>query len=166
MLLTSSKANKLLSKLTLELNTILRQEDNARYFTAAIEEDIESIRPEYDYAETRKKQAEIEQKIRALKHAINVFNSTQVIPEFDMTIDEMLVYLPQLNRRLSRLSGMSDVLPKERLNTSKNFIEYRYANYDVKLAEKDYNEIYSEIQKAQLALDKVNTTVEFEVDCL
>lgn len=166
MLLTSSKANKMLSKFTLELNTLLRQEDNARYFTAAIEEDIESIRPEYDYAETRKKQVEIEQKIRALKHTINVFNSTQVIPEFDMTIDEMLVYLPQLNRRLSRLSGMSDVLPKERMNTSKNFIEYRYANYDVKQAEKDYNEIYSEIQKAQLALDKVNTTVEFEVDCI
>ena len=43
--------------------------------------------------------ADIEQKIRKLKHTINVFNTMTVIPEFGITIDEMLVYLPQLNTR-------------------------------------------------------------------
>ncbi len=166
MLLTSSQANKLLGKFNVELNTLLQQESNARFFVAALEEDIESVRPEYDYTSTREKQAELEFKIRKLKHAINVFNSTQIIPEFNMTIDEMLVYLPQLNNRLSVLGYMRNVIAKERLSTSKNFIEYRYANYDVKQAERDYNAIYEEVQHAQLALDKINSTVEFEVDWL
>ncbi len=166
MLITSSQANKMLSQFNLELTMLLEQENNARYFTAAIEEDIESVRPEYDYNSTKEKLAEIKLKIRKLKHAINIFNSTQLIPEFDMTIDEMLVYLPQLNNRLSQLYGMKSVLQKERLATSKNFIEYKYANFDVKQVQSDYNTIYEEISKAQLALDKINTTVEFEVDFL
>ena len=55
--------------------------------------------------------ADIEQKIRKLKHTINVFNTTTVIPEFGITIDEMLVYLPQLNTRESRaICGIIGIL--------------------------------------------------------
>lgn len=55
-------------------------------------EDIESVRPAYDYAKTQARLEELEGAIRRLKHAINCFNTTQVVDGFGITIDEMLVY--------------------------------------------------------------------------
>ena len=117
----------------------------------------------------QQEQIEIERKIRKVKHAISVFNTTYVIPEYGFTIDEMLVYLPQISRRLDKLSSMKDALPKIRENAgfsrggSFTVIDYRYANYDIDLVNKDYMELSSEVARAQTALDYVNNTVEFEL---
>ena len=112
--------------------------------------------------------AAIEQKIRKLKHTINVFNTTTIIPEFGITIDEMLVYLPQLNTRESKLSKMKGVLPKARENgifrSGGSVIDYRFANYDIKQVEADYTAVSDELAKAQTALDVVNNTIEFDVE--
>ena len=168
MKITSAQAAKMLRQLNDELRTLQVREQNSRSFIAALQEDPESVRPEYDYAEMQKAQAEIEMKIRKLKHAVNVFNTTTVIPEFGITIDEMLVYLPQLNAQCSKLSSMKDALPKVRENVGfgrgTNVVDYRYANYDIDLAGKDYKALSAEIARAQLALDTVNSTVELEVD--
>ena len=128
MKMTSAQASKLLRLLTDELNTLEAYEQNTRSFVAATSEDIESVRPEYDYSEMQTKMIELEDKIRAVKHAINQHNATAVIPEFNMTIDMMLVYLPQLTRRKSRLSRMQRALPKVRetsVSRSSSLIEYR-----------------------------------------
>ena len=168
MKVTSAKANKILRALNDELSTLKLREDNTKSFLAALGEDIESVRPEYNYAEMRKQQDAVELKICKLKHAINVFNSTTVIPEYGITIDEMLVYLPMLSGKAYRLSSMKDALPKARENTSysrgQNVIDYRYANYDIKQAEADYLSVSDRLAKAQTALDLVNNTVEFEID--
>ncbi|SDB61361.1 hypothetical protein SAMN02910317_03284 [Ruminococcaceae bacterium FB2012] len=112
--------------------------------------------------------AEIERKIRKLKHTINLFNTTTVIPEFGITIDEMLVYLPQLNIRESKLLKMKGVLPKVResgiFRSGASVIDYRFANYDIKKVEADYNSVSDELARAQTALDVVNNTIEFEVE--
>lgn len=81
-------------KLNDEHAALLDKENRSKDFRAAMGEDVESVRPVYDYADTQKKLAELEQRIRKVKHAINVFNATHVIPDFGMTIDEMLVYIP------------------------------------------------------------------------
>lgn len=86
-------------------------------FLAALQEDIESVRPKYNFKEMRDAQAEVERKIRKLKHALNVFNTTTIVPDFDMTIDEILVFLPQLNKQCSLLSGMRDAMPKVRVSS-------------------------------------------------
>lgn len=112
--LTSAEASKLLKKLGEELKELEREEEMKRTFLAAVGEDVESVRPDYDYEECEKKQAEIKEKIRKLKHCINVFNVTTVVPELGMTIDEALVYIPQLNERLFALAIMKSQLPKER----------------------------------------------------
>ena len=44
-----------------------------------------------------------EEEIRKLKHALNVFNASNKVPGFEMTVDEMLVYLPQLSREKNKL---------------------------------------------------------------
>ena len=168
MRVTSAQAAKLLRQLNDELQTLQLREANSCSFIAAIQEDTESVRPEYSLTEMRTAQAEIEKKIRKVKHAINVFNTVTVVPDFDITIDEMLVLLPQLSQQSAVLSKMKDAMPKVRVSTGYsgggNIIDYRYANYDIEQANKYYTEISDTLVKAQTALDLVNNTVEFDIE--
>jgi len=166
MKMTSSQASKLLRQLNDELRTLAVKEENGRSFIASLNEDPESVRPDYNYEEIQKQIMKTEEKICKLKHTINVFNTTTVIPEFDMTIDMMLVYMPQLSRRVEKLMGMKDVLPKARVKAVYNsqIIDYCYANYDIKQVETDYIAAVDELGRAQNALDYINNTVEFEVN--
>jgi hypothetical protein len=166
MKMTSAQAAKLLRQLKDELATLNTREYTCKTFVAAQGEDLEMIRPKYDYTETKTQMAEIEGKIRKLKHILNVFNCTTVIPEFNITIDEMLVFIPQLTKRCSTLSGMKNALPiqRERSVGLKGIIEYTYANYDIELAQNDYDALSETLANAQTALDYVNNTVEMEVD--
>ena len=50
---TSSEANKLLKKLNADYQTLLALENQSRTFLAATGEDVESVRPAYDYAKTQ-----------------------------------------------------------------------------------------------------------------
>ena len=164
MLITSAKAAKMLRQLNDELRTLQVREEKTKTFVAALQEDIESVRPKYNFKEMRDAQAEVERKIRKLKHALNVFNTTTVVPDFDMTIDEMLVFLPQLNKQCSLLSGMRDAMPKVRVSSGYSgnsaILDYQYTNYDIEEANKLYIELSDILAKAQTALDLINSTVE------
>ena len=167
MRVTSAQAAKLLRQLNDELRELQLKEANSSSFVAAIQEDVESVRPAYNFKEMRDAQAEVECKIRKVKHAINVFNTTTIIPDFNITIDEMLVYLPQLNRQCEVLSKMRDAMPKVRVSSgysSGNIIDYKYANYDIEEVGRYYAELSDTLAKAQTVLDLVNSTVEFEID--
>lgn len=163
---TSAEAGRMLRKLMEEKSSIEMREHNGKEFLAAVGEDLESVRPEYDFAKTQSALAEVERKIRKLKHALNVFNSTTVIPEFDMTIDEMLVYIPQLTAKKNKLSSMKDKLPKvreqNRMNSS--ILDYRYLNYDVVEVAAEYEKATDTLAKAQNALDAVNMTMTLDIE--
>lgn len=166
MYLTSKEANKILKQYETELNSLLRQEENASTFLASVGEDVESCRPDYDYKETQNKLLELENKIIHLKHQINLFNSSTIVEGFDMTIDSMLIYIPQLTRRKNKLETMISTPPKARegMGLRSTIIDYRYTNYDVNDALEDYNKVSSELTKAQIALDKVNVNQKFDFD--
>ncbi|MCR5736838.1 MAG: hypothetical protein K6G64_04220 [Eubacterium sp.] len=163
---TSAEAAKLVAKLQQEHMNVLSLEKQSRTFLASVGEDVESVRPEYNYEKTKIHLLTLERKIRKVKHAINVFNAKTVIPEFDMTIDEMLVYIPQLTKKKDKLKEMANALPKTRSDEypMSNIIDYRYANYDLKKARNDLEAITEELSKAQLALDSVNHTITFEIE--
>jgi hypothetical protein len=93
-MMTSAQAAKELKRLNEERDALLSAEARASVFTAAIQEDIESARPDYDYEATFDDLRAIEMKIIRLKHSISRFNLTTKVPGFGMTIDEMLVYIP------------------------------------------------------------------------
>lgn len=163
---TSAEAAKILRQLNEDYNSIRNMETESCDFIAAVTEDPESVRPQYDFDDTQRKLEEIETKIRRVKHALNVFNSTHTVPGFNMTVDEILVYIPQLNRRKSKLAGMKDRLPKVRQTSSyrSNIIDYSYVNYDIKAAEAEYAKTSDTLSKAQLALDTLNNTETMEID--
>lgn len=168
MKMTSAQAAKLLRQLNDELRALQCREDNTNSFLAALGEDPESVRPAYNYNEMQQQQAALTAKIRKVKHTLNVFNTVTVIPEFNMTIDEMLVYLPQLSTRCAKLSAMKDALPKIRENTGysrgNTVIDYRYANYDINQVKADWQALSELLAKAQTALDYINNTAELEIE--
>ena len=165
---TSAEAAKILRKLTDEQAALKEKEDKSAVFVAAVGENVEDVRPVYRYRETREKLAELEARVRALKHAINTFNLTAVVPGFDMTVDQMLVYIPQLSQRKMKLQSMAAVLPKVRDTSAyaKNstLIDYRYANYDVAAAAQAAAAAADELARAQTALDVLNNSEQMEID--
>ena len=112
------------------------------------------------------KLAELEEKARIIKHAINLFNVSQPIDDSGMTIDQALVYIPQLSERKRKLAIMRAVPKKKRSDSyaGGNLIEYTYANYDIEQAELDYQAAGDELARVQNALDLVNSTVQFDID--
>ena len=166
MKVTSAEANKMIRALKDQYRLLLSQENNVVSFVAATTENVEEVRPPYDYAGTAAKYDEIERKIRKIKHALNVFNATTKVDGFDMTIDEMLVFLPQASDRLRKLSVMLAKPAKSRAqNTGRtNIIEYEYLNYDLDQVQRDYDTLMDLRSRALTALDVVNNTVQFEVE--
>lgn len=167
--MTCAEAAKLLKKLNEELNSVMLKEEHSKDFLAALGEDPETVRPKYDYETTSRKIGEIERKIRLLKHAINVFNTTTVVPGIDMTVDQTLIYIPQLTRKCNKLWEMMNKLPKTRENAAgygrgNPVIDYRYINYDVEKVESDYYKWKSLLDCAQLQLDLVNSTLDLSVE--
>lgn len=167
MCVTSAEAAKLLRRLNEELENVLLMEQQSREFSAAMGEDVESVRPAYDYAQVQEQIGRLEERIRQVKHAISAFNLAQEVPGFGMTIDQMLVYIPQLNRRKSKLALMQQRLPKQRERASygggSQIIDYSYANYDIEAVMADYEKTAEELSRAQTALDLVNTTAKLDI---
>lgn len=165
---TSSEANKLLKKLNSDYSSLIYLENHSKSFLAATGEDPETVRPEYDYESTQVEIENLARKIRTVKHAINKFNTNTIVPGFDMTIDEMLVYMPQLSGRVDVLGLMRRMLPKEREKTYgqgvNTTIDYRYINFDLGKVKEDYEKLSKELARAQTALDTVNNNEYFEID--
>ncbi len=166
---TSAEANKLLKKWNEEYAALLLREERSKCFLAAMGEDVDSVRPDYDYTATQQTLADLEMKIRRLKHAINLFNVTHTVGDFGMTIDEMLVFIPQLTKRKNKLAEMKAKLPKERVEEkygrTGNIIDYTYVNYDLAQVAADFNTVSDTLSRAQIALDLINNseTLEFEM---
>ncbi|MBQ2675087.1 MAG: hypothetical protein IJG07_10490 [Prevotella sp.] len=168
MKLTSSQAVKLLRRLNEEYDTIIAEEKESRSFIAAIQENLEDARPLYDFEATQKKLDALDRQIRTVKHAVNIFNTTHKVPNFDMTIDEVLVYLPQLTRKKEKLIKMSRRLEKQRIDSgygsSSSNIEYDYANYSVQAAKDLLTEVSDTLGRLQTVLDIVNTQETLEIN--
>ena len=85
-----------------------------------------------------------------------------------MTVDQILVFIPQLTSKIAKLSEMKSKLPKmrvdDRYGKSSNIIDYTYTNYDIAAAEADYEAASDELARAQLALDTLNTTEVFDIE--
>lgn len=166
---TSAEANKLLKKLNDTYQALLYEEEQSSTFLAAKGEDLETLRPEYDYRGTQEALHKLEENIIAVKHAINIFNTTHTLEGFSMTVDRALVYLPLLSARVKKLGEMKARLPKSRENHDRytgysNIVDYRHINYDRLEAAKEYDTAFDELCRLQTALDTTNNNEKFEIN--
>ena len=159
-MMTSAYANKMLKKLNEDKEFWRSRENDGFMYVASVKE--EPVVPDYDFEDVSRHIDE---------HAINLANVTNTI-KFggeELTVDAVLVRMAQLNRRKDMLDTMRKQQPKTRV--SSGYVaagrnpapEYRYINYDLELVKKEYDRIDTEIAEMQIALDKYNQTVEFEV---
>ena len=91
------------------------------------------------------------------------------VGDIEMSIDTILIKMAQLNKRKNVLDVMRKRLPKaredQRSYMSRNTVpEYRYINYDLDLIKKEYESVSKAIMEMQMALDRYNQTVQFEVN--
>ena len=166
--MTSAYANKMIKSLEEDKAFWVNKEATSSTYVASINE--EPVVPEYDYTEVVATIAELDEKIAIIKHALNVSNATAKVPVGDreMSIDTILIRMAQLNKRKAVLDQMRKQLPKareEQAYMSRNAVpEYRYINYDLELVKKEYEAVSNTIMEMQMALDKYNQTVQFEVE--
>ena len=167
--MTSAYANKMLRSLEEDKAFWVNKEAASSTYVAAINE--KPVVPEYDYSEVASTIAAIDDKIAIIKHALNVTNATASVQvdETEMSIDTILIKMAQLNKRKNILDRMRKQLPKSREEQlayrSRNVVpEYRYINYDLELIKQEYERVSKAIMEMQMALDKYNQTVQFEVD--
>ena len=86
-----------------------------------------------------------------------------------MSVDTILIRMAQLGKRKKFLDDLRKQLPKTRVNqmtfSTRNAVpEYRYINYDLDLIKQEYERVSKEIMEMQIALDRYNQTVLFDVD--
>ena len=161
--MTSAYANKMLKSLEEDKAFWLNKEEEACTYVAAIND--------YDYVEVATTIAALDEKIAIIKHELNVTNANAkvLVGDVTMSIDSILIKMAQLNRRKTVLDVMRKRLPKsreeQRSYMSRNSVpEYRYINYDLELVKNEYELVSKSIMEMQMALDKYNQTVQFEVD--
>jgi len=167
--MTSAYANKMLKSLEEDKAFWVNKEEASSTYVVANNE--EPVVPEYDYVQVANTIAEIDEKIAVIKHALNVANATAkvVVGDIEMSIDTILIRMAQLNKRKNILDVMRKRLPKareeQRSYMSRNTVpEYRYINYDLDLIKKEYESVSKAIMEMQMALDRYNQTVQFEVN--
>ena len=124
----------------------------------------DKIETGYNFMESRKQLDNIDFEIRKLKHLVNVVNTTTVIPEYNLTIDECIIFLAQLNNELRILDSMrqkKSVVRKSCMGS--NIIEFTETCYNVEECKDLFDKVNAEIQKLQMCIDRINLTEMIEV---
>lgn len=161
MKMCNSEAMKAVKELEQKKKNLLYTENSRS--AVSYKEGEKKVTTNYNYAETRKAIAEINGRIRAIKHALAVCNCTAKIDDFDITIGEALVYLAQLNAEYSQLDDLSDRNKLSRRITANGVLEYTECLYDPDEVMKEMEELHAKICKLQVAIDRANLTNYIEV---
>ena len=166
MKLTPDGAQKLIHSLGEERKQLIDQINKLATFVVAVSEgDPEELRPDFDFSATVDAIRSIDDRIRKIKHARNVFNTTTLLPEENITVDEALVLMATLNNNYGYFADLGNRQPKTRNRTQyKGEIEYTYTNYNIEEAKKLGRDMYERILELQSKLNLVNSTYNFDIN--
>ena len=160
---TSAYANKLIKGYREELSALDNLERETCTTTYGVNET--PIESDYDFLAMQAKIDSLNDKIAKFRHAVNVFNTTTMLDDLGYTIDEALVRMAMLSEKKQRLSRMKAIRELYRRSGGyHNDAELTKRNFDAADAEAEYQKTADELTKLQLALDKANMSIEFEVE--
>ena len=100
---TVSEINSLINEIKGVLFRIKKWEAIASYFRILEGEDVEEFRPKYDYEETQKSIAEINEWIRYLSSKIEEAKINTYVEDYGMTVDELDMFEDDLIERMYTL---------------------------------------------------------------
>lgn len=161
MKMCNSEAMKAVKELEEKRKNIIYVENTQS--RVSYKEGEEMLITEYDYLTTRSALAEIDGKIRKIKHALAVCNCTAVVDDFGITIGEALVYLAQLNAEYRQINALGANCKLSRRITANGVLEYTECLYDPDEATREAEALHSKICKLQVAIDRANLTNYIEV---
>lgn len=124
-------------------------------------EEPSAKKTKYDYKETLEELNEYDSSIRLAKHSINSFSVSRFIPEYNMTLDELEMYLEDLDRRFNTLKELGDAHPIKRTIVNRS-VRHTIANYDPKQARKDSERLDDERRKVRNIISEIKESEEFE----
>lgn len=145
----------------IERRELLKEEKKACSYRVMEGEDPSAKKPEYDYEETWNQLMEYDDSIRSVKHAINSFSVSRYVPEYDMTLDELEMYLEDLDRRFNTLKELGDAHPIKRTIVNRS-VRHTIANYDLKQARKDSERLDDERRKVRRIISEIKESEVFE----
>ena len=158
---TSDSANKIIKNLQAEVDRILDIEKRYRTYSHGPDE-TPIVPTEYDFGETRNEVAKLRAEIGKLRHAVNVFNATAILPDDTITIDEALFRMHHLNEDKKRLQEMLAIPEVERERLYGREADIVHRNFDPRKAKAAYTDVCSELMGIQQKINMANMTMEFE----
>ena len=163
MKLNSDAANKIIKNTQAEIEMLLAKENVGKTYTYSNGEDI--YKEPYSFTDTQNKLAALREKVRKLRHAINVFNINTQLPEFGCTIDEALFRMSVMNADKKRLYALLQIPDKTR---NRSFggkeADYTCRNFDIAEVQAAYDKVCNDLMAIQQAINMANLTSYFEVD--
>ena len=145
----------------IERRELLKEEKKVCSYRVMEGEDSSAKKPEYDYEETWNQLMEFDDSIRSAKHTINSFSVSHYVPEYNMTLDELEMYLEDLDRRFNTLKELGDAHPIKRTIVNRS-VRHTIANYDLKQARKDSERLDDECRKVRRIISEIKESEVFE----
>ena len=152
-LMTINEIGKKIGDLKTERERLIEKDKKLRVFRASEFEDLEKLRPDYDYVGLQSELDGVEKEIRNLTAKAISILTTQKVNEFhDMTVLDLLLYLRDLKEKEERLYEMTTHLERER-HVSSHLLEYEHINYDISKVEEDLRKTREELKKVRTFFD-------------
>ncbi|MBQ4258320.1 MAG: hypothetical protein II713_04890 [Clostridia bacterium] len=163
MKINSDTANKLIKNYKAEIEALLILESQGTTYSYAPGE--EPIIPEYSFRKTQEELHSLEEKTLRLSHAVAVFNSTTVLPEYSVTLDEAIGRMSRLNEEKKRLYALLQIPEKKRERSyGGGDADITCRNFDQAEVRAAYNQVTKDLMALQQAINIANLTQTFEVD--
>ena len=170
---TSDAASKQLKRLQEDYDALLQEEKSRCRTTFQLDdyrkrqEAGENFKGGFDFVSMQSNLSTLQMQIEKLKHSINVFNATTVLPKHGITIDQALVRMAFLSKRKRVLWDMRAFADAERpphgfgVRDNSDII---ICSFDQREAKTEYNKVCEELSALQQELNYVNVTISFECD--
>ena len=163
MKINSDTANKFVKNYEAEISALLEAESKNSTYSYSVGED--PVIPAYSFRETQEQIHAFQDKIAKLRHAVTVFNSGKILPEYGCTLDEAIGRMSRMNAEKKRLYELLQIPEKQRSRSyGSREADITCRNFDVAEVREAYDKASQDLMEIQQAINIANLTETFDVD--